>query len=52
MHAMNFQLGRVLGGAGGTSTLRYDPQGKSYAAQLLALPIEVPAQWDRDGLLA
>jgi hypothetical protein len=41
--AFNFLLDAVLGGTGGTSTLRYDPQGKSYAAMLLALPVQVPA---------
>ena len=49
--AINFVLDGVLGGAGGTSTLRYDPQGKSFAAMLLGMPIEVPADWDGGGLL-
>lgn len=40
--AINIHIDDVLGGAGGTSTLRYDPQGKSYAAQLLDLPVAVP----------
>ncbi len=44
-------LDGVLGGRGGTSTLRYDPQGKSYGAMLLGISVEVPAAWDRDGLL-
>jgi hypothetical protein len=39
--ALNFSLEGALGGAGGTSTLRFDPQGKSYAAMLLATPIDV-----------
>jgi hypothetical protein len=43
LHAVNFLLDAVLGGAGGTSTLRFDPQGKSYAAMLLSLPVAVPA---------
>jgi hypothetical protein len=38
--------------SGGTSTLRYDPQGKSYAAMLLTIPVVVPAEWDHSGLLA
>lgn len=50
--AVNFLLRGVLGGRGGTSTLRYDPQGKSYAAMLLELPVTVPASWEREGLLA
>lgn len=52
LSAVNFVLDGVLGGSGGTSTLRYDPQGKSYAAMLLTLPVTVPSEWDRDGLLA
>ena len=52
LNAVNFLIDSVLGGSGGTSTLRYDPQGKSYAAMLLTLPITVPRAWDRDGLLA
>lgn len=43
LHAVNLVLDEVLGGTGGTSTLRYDPQGKSYAAMLLTLPVHVPA---------
>ena len=46
LHALNFLIDDVLGGAGGTSTLRYDPQGKSYAAMLLTVPIRVPAGWE------
>ena len=37
----NFLLENVLGG-GGTGSLRYDPQGKTYAQMLLDLPIRVP----------
>jgi hypothetical protein len=44
--ALNFLIDSVLGGSGGTSTLRYDPQGKSYGAMLLTLPIKVPRTWD------
>ncbi len=50
--ALNLVLHDVLGGTGGTSTLRYDPQGKSYAATLLTLPVDVPAAWENQGLLA
>lgn len=42
LQAINILLRDVLGGRGGTSSLRYDPQGKSYGATLLDLPIEVP----------
>lgn len=49
IHAMNIVIDNVLGGQGGTSTLRYDPQGKSYAAMLLTLPVKVPSSWDSDG---
>jgi hypothetical protein len=52
LSALNFVLDGALGGRGGTSTLRYDPQGKSFGAMLLEIPISVPAAWDRDGLLA
>ena len=44
MHAFNFLLGSALGG-GGIASLRYDPQGKSYAQMLLDLPVRVPAAW-------
>lgn len=43
VHAVNLLIEDVLGGTGGTSTLRYDPQGKTYGAVLLTLPIELPA---------
>jgi hypothetical protein len=46
LSALNFLIDDVLGGAGGTSTLRYDPQGKSYAAMLLTLPMLVPGSWE------
>jgi hypothetical protein len=39
---VNIVVEDVLGGTGGTSTLRYDPQGKSYAAMLLSLPVSLP----------
>lgn len=51
LNAINILMDAVLGGAGGTSTLRYDPQGKSFAAMLLAMPVTVPAAWDNQGLL-
>ncbi|MGH2761301.1 MAG: AtuA-related protein, partial [Thermoleophilaceae bacterium] len=50
--AINIVLPEVLGGTGGTSTLRYDPQGKSYAAMLLTLPVTVPSEWEHDLRLA
>ena len=43
-HALNFLLHDVLGG-GGTASLRYDPQAKTYAQMILDLPVEVPAAW-------
>lgn len=43
-NALNFLLRDVLGG-GGTASLRYDPQGKTYAQMILDLPVEVPAAW-------
>ncbi|HTT42762.1 MAG TPA: acyclic terpene utilization AtuA family protein [Steroidobacteraceae bacterium] len=48
----NFVLHQALGG-GGVASLRYDPQGKSYAQLLLDLPIPVPVGWlAPGGLLA
>ena len=41
-HGFNFVMGRALGG-GGIASLRYDPQGKAFAAMLLDLPVAVPA---------
>lgn len=52
LHAINLVLRDVLGGSGGTTSLRADPQGKSYGAILLDLPVTVPARWQDDGLLA
>jgi hypothetical protein len=40
----NFVLRRALGG-GGVASLRYDPQGKSYAQILMDLPVPVPRSW-------
>jgi hypothetical protein len=42
--ALNFVLHDALGG-GGIASLRFDPQGKAYAQQLLDLPIRLPAAW-------
>lgn len=44
LDAINIILTEVLGGTGGTSTLRYDPQAKSYAAMLLTMPVAVDAE--------
>ena len=42
--ALNFVLLDALGG-GGVSSLRFDPQGKAYAQQLLDMPMQVPKAW-------
>ena len=42
LFAYNFVLENVLGG-GGMASLRYDPQGKTYAQILLDEAISVPA---------
>ncbi len=44
----NFLLHEALGG-GGTSSLRYDPQGKALAQMLLDLPVAVPGAWLKPG---
>lgn len=44
LSAYNFVLENVLGG-GGVASLRYDPQGKTYAQILLDEPIVVPRSW-------
>lgn len=41
LHALNFLLHDALGG-GGTVSLHLDVQGKTYAQQLLHLPVELP----------
>jgi len=41
--AVNFMLTQTLDG-GGTSSLHLDSQGKTYAQQLLAMPVAVPAR--------
>ncbi len=50
--SINILLEDALGGQGGTTSLRYDPQAKSMAANLLDFPVKVPASWESDGLLA
>lgn len=47
-HALNFLLEDALGG-GGTASLRYDPQAKTYAQMFLDLPVEVPEAWIEEG---
>jgi Acyclic terpene utilisation family protein AtuA len=42
IHAVNFLLRSGLG-AGGTASLRFDPQGKAVAQQLLDMEVEIPA---------
>jgi hypothetical protein len=44
LHGINLVVSDVLGGRGGTSTLRFDPQGKSFAAMLLTMPVAVPEE--------
>ena len=44
LEGWNFVLHRALGG-GGVASLRYDPQGKSYAQILMDLPVRVPRSW-------
>jgi hypothetical protein len=47
--AFNFVLENALGG-GGVTSLRYDPQGKTFAQILLDEPVLVPDAWlDDDG---
>lgn len=41
IQAFNFVLTQALGG-GGTVSLRLDPQGKTYAAALMRMKIQVP----------
>lgn len=47
-HALNFLLEDALGG-GGTASLRYDPQAKTYAQMFLDLSVEVPEAWIEEG---
>jgi hypothetical protein len=52
LRGWNFVLHRALGG-GGVASLRYDPQGKSYAQILMDFPVRVPRAWlQAGGLLA
>ena len=44
IQALNFVLRNALGG-GGIASLRFDPQGKAYAQQLLDMPVTIPALW-------
>ncbi len=48
LRGLNFVLRQALGG-GGTSSLRYDPQGKGLAQILLEVPVPVPARWLEPG---
>ena len=51
LDAFNFTLAEALGG-GGIASLRYDPQGKTFAQILLDEPIAIPANWLRaDGTI-
>ena len=43
IHALNFVLVGGLG-AGGTASLRFDPQGKAVAQQLLDVEVDVPVE--------
>lgn len=52
LSGVNFLLTRVLDG-GGSASLRYDPQAKTYAQILLDMPIRVPGAWlAQDGPLS
>lgn len=44
LHAFNFVLQGALDG-GGTASLRYDPQGKTYAQIVMDMPVAVPEAW-------
>ncbi len=48
LKALNIVLEGALGG-GGTASLRYDPQGKTFAQILLDAEIDVPAAWGEPG---
>jgi len=48
IHAFNFVLTRSLGG-GGTTSLRIDTQGKTYAAGLMRMFVTVPDDWQARG---
>ena len=52
LSALNFVMSDALGG-GGIASLRYDPQGKGLAQNLLELTLRAPAGWfNEDGSLA
>jgi hypothetical protein len=42
--AVNFVMTDALGG-GGIASLRFDPQGKGLAQNLLEMPVRVPNAW-------
>ena len=44
IRALNFVMTQSLGG-GGLSSLQIDRQGKSYAQNLLTMPIQIPRAW-------
>ena len=48
LNGWNFVLRQALGG-GGVASLRYDPQGKSYAQILMDFPVGVPEAWMAPG---
>ena len=48
LHALNFVCTQALDG-GGMASLRNDPLGKGMAQVLLAMPVQVPADWDSAG---
>ena len=48
LNGWNFVLRQALGG-GGVASLRYDPQGKSYAQILMDFPVRVPEAWIAPG---
>ncbi len=48
LNGWNFVLRQALGG-GGVASLRYDPQGKTYAQILMDFPVRVPEQWIEPG---
>jgi hypothetical protein len=43
LNGFNFVMHRALGG-GGMASLRYDPQGKTFAQMLMDMPVRVPAE--------
>ncbi len=47
IHAFNYVLTQALGG-GGTTSLRIDTQGKTYAAALLRMSVRVPDDFETD----